>query len=198
MAGAEKIKERILEEARLLAQENLDQAKKEAAGVVKAAKKEAEQKKAFIIEKAQKEAVERKKRLIAVAELEARKQKLQAKQEMIEETFIKTLDMLNKMPADKYRGILMDMILSVVHTGKEEIVISNDDVQKLGSDFALDVNKKLTERGLTGNIILSIQKRSINGGFILKTGDIEINNSFDAIIRMQHDELETEIVKALF
>ncbi|WHH57580.1 V-type ATP synthase subunit E family protein [Petroclostridium sp. X23] len=198
MAGAEKIKEKILEEARLQAQKNLEQAEKEAADILEAAKKEAQQKKEAMIEKSQKEAVERKKRLIAVAELEGRKQKLQAKQVIIEESFEKTLQKLSTLPTEKYQSILTDMIASSAGTGEEEVIISDNDAKKLGTDFIQIVNKKVKEKGLPGNIVLSDERRNMNGGFVLRQGDIEINNSFDAIIRMQRDELESEVVKALF
>ena len=122
MAGAEKIKEKILEEARLQAQKNLEQAEKEAAEIIQSAQKEAEQKKSEIIERAHKEAVDRKKRLIAAAELEARKQKLQAKQEVVEEAFTRVLNKLNSLPADQYQDILVDMVVRSVRKGNEEII----------------------------------------------------------------------------
>ncbi|MDK2811745.1 MAG: V/A-type H+/Na+-transporting ATPase subunit [Petroclostridium sp.] len=198
MAGAEKIKEKILEEARLQAQKNLEQAEKEAAEIIQSAQKEAEQKKSEIIERAHKEAVDRKKRLIAAAELEARKQKLQAKQEVVEEAFTRVLNKLNSLPADQYQNILVDMVVRSVRKGNEEIILSDKDKQRLGADFINTINNQLKNKGIAGNVQLSNESRKIDGGFILKTGEVEINNSFEAIMRMQRAELEAEVVKVLF
>ena len=35
---------------------------------------------------------------------------------------------------------------------------------------------------------ISEETRNISGGFILKSGDIEVNNSFESIIRMYRDD----------
>lgn len=198
MTGAEKITARILDEARQQARANVERAEKEAADIIHDAHKEAEVKRSSIIEKAKGEAAEHKKRLISVAELEARKQKLQAKQEMIEEAFAKTLERLNSLSAAKYEGIIADMILDSVSTGNEEVILSSRDRSRLSPEFAAGINKRLAGRGIKGNITISDETRDINGGFILKTGDIEVNNSFEAIIKMQRDELEEKIVKILF
>jgi len=198
MAGAEKIQQKILEEARLQAQNNLKLAQDEAAGIIEAARQEADKKKKEILERAQQEAVERKKRLVAVAELEARKQKLKAKQEMVEEAFHAALHNLRTMKDDQYELLLIDMIANVAKTGQEEIILSQKDKQRLSPDFLDKVIKKLNEKGIIGLVKIADESRNIEGGFILKSQDVEINSSFDAIIRMQRDQLEAEVIQLLF
>jgi len=198
MAGAEKIQQKILEEAHLQAQNNIKQAEDEKAGILEAARQEAENKRKAILEKAQQDAAETKRRILAVAELEVRKQKLQAKQEMVEEAFRMALHRLNTMENSEYELLLIDMIANLAKTGKEEIILSSKDKQRLSPDFVNKVNEKLNEKGITGLVKISDESRNIDGGFILKSGDVEINNSFDAMIRMQRNELEAEVVQALF
>lgn len=198
MSGAEKIIGKILEDARLQAEANLNRAKEEAANIIKSASDDAEAKKKQIIEKAELEAVEVKKRLIAVAELEARKQKLQAKQEVVDEAFDLALQKLNNLPDIEYQSILVEMISNSIQTGKEEVLLSESDKKRLSPGFIEELNKKLTDKGVAANLKISDEHRNINGGFILKSGDIEINNSFEAIIRMNRDDIETEVIKALF
>ena len=38
----------------------------------------------------------------------------------------------------------------------------------------------------------------IKGGFILQSGGVEINNTFQALLEMQRDELEPEVASLLF
>ncbi|OPZ94431.1 MAG: V-type ATP synthase subunit E [Firmicutes bacterium ADurb.Bin419] len=198
MSGAEKIIGRILEDARLQADATIKRAGEEAANIIRSASEDAEAKKKQIIEKAELEAVEVKKRLIAVAELEARKQKLKAKQEVVDEAFELALQKLNNLPDLEYQNILVEMISNSIETGKEEVLLSLRDKQRLDPGFINQLNKKLSQKGVTGNLKISDEDRNISGGFILKTGDIEINNSFEAIIRMNRDDIEAEVIKALF
>jgi len=198
MPGAGKLIERILDEARQQAQHNIDRAEKEAADIYNTARNEADMKQKGIIERAQKDASEKRKRLIAYAELEARKQKLQAKQEMVEEAFEQAISRLSTLPAEQYGSILADMVLDVVKTGNEEIIVSNEDKNRLGPGFIETVNQMLKDKGIAGSIKLSGETREMRGGFILKAGDVEINNSFDTILRMKRDELEADVVRTLF
>jgi vacuolar-type H+-ATPase subunit E/Vma4 len=121
MAGAEKIVERILEEARSKAAASIEKAKKEASDIMRSAEEEARNRQKVIIDRAFEEAVERKKRLIAVGELEGRKQKLKAKQEVIEAVFKKAVEELNSLPADEYEKVpetpSLSWLLSVLQPG---------------------------------------------------------------------------------
>jgi V/A-type H+-transporting ATPase subunit E len=198
MSGAEKLKDKILEEARLLAEANIKRAEDKASEIIESAKKEADSKKSEIIEKAKKEALDVKKRLIAVAELEARKEKLKAKQEVVEEAFASALVKLTNLPDIEYQSILIEMIVNSSESGSEEILLSPRDKKRLSPDFIADINKKLSAKGIKGGLKLSSDTRNINGGFILKSGNIEINNSFEAIIRMKRDDIESEVINSLF
>lgn len=198
MAGVEKLKERILEDACAQSEANIKRAQEESSKVIETAQKNADAKKAQILEKAKKEAVDVKKRLKAMAELEARKKKLQSKQEVVEEAFKKTIEKLNNLPDREYEEIVSQMIVNSVEIGTEEIILSPKDKQRISAGFVESINKKLSNRGINGNVRLSEETKNISGGFILKSGDIEINNSFEAIIRMRREEVESEVIKALF
>jgi len=65
-----------------------------------------------------------KKRLKAMAELEARKKKLQARQEVVDEAFNKTIEKLNSLPDREYEEIISQMIVNSVESGSEEIILS--------------------------------------------------------------------------
>lgn len=198
MSGINKIKERILEEARLQAEETVKRAEEEASEIINNAKKDAETRKKQILEKANLEAAEVKKRLKAVADLEARKQRLQAKQEVVEEAFMQTIKKLSSMPDDKYVSIITNLIINSAPNDTAEVILSDRDKKRIPSDFEEKVNKNLSSRENRGKVTLSKETRDINGGFILKSGNIEINNSFDAIIRMKRNEIETDVINSLF
>lgn len=198
MTGVDKIKGRILEEAQEQAKANIERANAEAAEILKSAEKEAGERKIKTLEKAKSEAAEAKKRLVAIAGLEARKEKLKVKQEVMEEVFTKALDRLCSLQDDIYRQTLADMIVKVAHGGSGEIILSQKDKSKVGSALIKDVNERLSGNGAQSGVTLSEKTADIRGGFIFKSGDVEINNSFEAILRMKRDELEGEVMKQLF
>ncbi|HHY24987.1 MAG TPA: hypothetical protein GX527_12295 [Clostridiaceae bacterium] len=201
MEGAEKIIERIIEDANLQAKNNIEQAEKQASNIILSAQKEAEKKKNDILEKTKKEAEEKKNRLIAVAELEGRKIKLKAKQDVISEVIKEALGKLNAMSSEQYSSIIINMVVSSVIKGNEEIIVSRNDKARLGNNFIDKVNRMLKEKNINGSIKFSDKSdeiEDIGGGFILRSGDIETNNSFETIIRMKYNEIEAGIVKILF
>jgi V/A-type H+-transporting ATPase subunit E len=198
MTGADKLKEKILEEARQQAKNNIERARQEAAGISNMALNEAEKRRREIIEKSRIEAAEREKRLISYAELEARNQRLKAKQEVVEEAFEKAIARLKELPSDQYINILADMIVGAVSTGDEELILSKEDKNRIGNDIVKLVNKRLKATKIKGNLRLAGETRDIQGGFIIRSGDIEINNSLEAIVKMRRDKLEAEVVKTLF
>ncbi|MCX7843048.1 MAG: V-type ATP synthase subunit E family protein [Clostridia bacterium] len=198
MTGVEKIKDRILEEARRQVKEGVENAEAEAEGIIETARKEAEEKRRALIDKAKAEAENVRKRLLAVAELEARKEKLKARQEIVEEAFARAMQRLCSMPDEQYQAVLADMIINSVETGEEEIILSPSDKSRLKRGFVEDINQRAAAKGLKGNISISQRSADIRGGFILKSGDVEINNSFEVIFRMKRDELEGEVFNLLF
>lgn len=198
MAGADRITVKILEEARLQAGANIQQAKREAEEVLQSAREEAEKKKKDILDTAIKTADESRKRIISLAELEGRKRRLQVRQAVLEEVFQKAMETLFNMPVEKYEEILTCLVLNSVRTGTEEIVLSEKDKIRLGERFVLDINRQLAARGRTGGLTLSGEAAAFNGGFILKSGNMEVNQTFEALLKMKGDELEELVIKVLF
>jgi V/A-type H+-transporting ATPase subunit E len=198
MEGIDKIKEKILEEAHLQARSNIEKAKKEADVIIRNAEEKAAAKKNQETEKACIEAENRKNRLIASADLETRKMKLKAKQDMIDEAFSKAIERLSTLPKDQHRDMLSQMIVNSIETGTEEIILPEKHKVEIGKEIISIVNKKLKGKNIKGNITLSNEKSNIVSGFIIKAGNIEINNSFESIIKMERDNLEADVVKILF
>lgn len=198
MAGAEKLEEKILEEARSVADKNIRQAKDEAEKVLTAAKKEADEKSSGIIEKATREASEKKTRMIAAAELESRKMRLQTKQDVIEEAFKKALEKLNNLPQEQYINNLAGLISELAVNGEYEVVLPDNDTTKFGTALVEKVNTALKNKSVNAIVKLSFVPTAMKRGFILKQGNMEINNDFEAVLKARREELEADVVKALF
>ncbi|HOB08233.1 MAG: V-type ATP synthase subunit E family protein [Limnochordia bacterium] len=198
MAGLEQLTNKILEDARLLAEKTVRQAEEEAQSILDLARQRAETECEKIISDAETRARELKERMLSTAELNARKERLKVKQELINQAFEQALERLCSLPEDQYFSLLVDLIASASATGAEEIVLAEHDRQRLPADFTAKVNAKVKAGNLPGSMRLAEETAPIKGGFILKAGKVSVNYSFEAVLKQNYDHLAVEVAGVLF
>jgi V/A-type H+/Na+-transporting ATPase subunit E len=196
--GAERIIQRILEDARESAASIIAEAEKKAESIEAEAKQKSERKQEQILEQARKEADEQKRRIIGVAQLEARKEMLTAKQKLISDAFAAALSELGAMEEGSYFRVIQGMLLKLAETGEETVVFSSRDFARIPDGFWREINDALLKEGKKGDLKPAKEAREISGGFILQTEGAEINASFDALLEMSRDDLEPEVAEVLF
>ena len=194
MNGIDKITERITIDAQADANAILARAKEDASTVLANYQKMAEDEKNRLLEEGKKKAAEREVRMVSVAELEGRKQLLSIKQQLICEAFAKALNSLLNLPAEEYVALLTNLAASAAQ-GNEELLFSAKDREAYGGQVVAAANQKL---GKKGKLTLAAETRPIQGGVILKQGDIEVNCSLETQVRMMKEELALEIAAVLF
>jgi len=198
MSGAEKLKEKIIIEANEQAEHVLNEARRRAEGIVSKAEEEAAARKKLLLEKARAQAEERRRRILTIAELEARKKLLAAKEELIEDTFKQALERLQGMETASYQELILPLLFDAAESGREKIIVSSQDRRHFTAEFLARANEALRQKGKAGELSLADESREMKGGFILREGEVEINCSFDSILRMQRDQLEPEVAALLF
>lgn len=198
MNGAEKIKERILTDAKRVHDKILDEAKVQAKSIIAEAEKEAFQKTTLITEKAKEEAVLIKQRYQAAESMEDRKNLLQVRQECIDEAFDLALKKLSNMPEDKYKLFIEGIILRIIKNEDGIIVFNERDKKRLGEGFISEINEKLKAKGLSAALSMAKDSLNTSGGFILRYGDLEINCTLEIILNMQRPNMESKVAKILF
>ena len=198
MAGVEKIKQKIMQDAEAKTNEILEKARLQAKEIVEKAKQKAEARAKEISQKSAYDVSEKKRIINSIVELEMRKDILAAKQQLINEVFEKVLERLNNLDNDRYEQIIFEMLMASIDSGDEEIVMSEARKEKLSADFVNKLNKALEREGKKGNIKLSDETRDISGGFVLKSQGVEVNNSFEAVIRLYRDEIEPKVAEIFF
>ena len=52
--------------------------------------------------------------------------------------------------------------------------------------------------GVGAQLTLSQDTRNIQGGLILSDGEIEMNCTFETLVRLQREQLEREVARTLF
>lgn len=196
MNGLDKITSRIEQDGRLEIDQLLSAARSEATEIAGtyAAQAEAEARK--LLERGRQDAEQRKERLDSVDQLECRKALLAAKQELLDEAFDKALQKLQSLPQDKYVSLLADLAVKASTTGREKLIFSQADRARVGKDVVLAANKKLSKKNAM--LTLAEETRPIQGGFILSSGDMEVNCTFASLVRLQRSELAGSVAKILF
>ena len=190
MTSSEKILAGIAEESKAQADKINSDAEKQAADIIAAAREEAESE----AEKIKAEA-EKKAELIinsgkSSAELLKRDTALKCRRGLIEKALITAADTVNAYSDKDYFDFLLTLIKKEKLNGKGEVYLS---VKDKARDIAA-FKSELSALDLT----LSDTFADINGGFILKYGDIQINGELSALIHEKRDVLTDELNKALF
>ena len=122
-------------------------------------------------------------------------------------------------------SLLAALLVRASSTGREEVVFSTEDREGAGKAAVARANELLAKEaapelplgdGVVANLLnkvaagvsafaqgtamlaVSEETRDISGGFILKDGRIEVNCTFDALVRAEREQTAGEVAKLLF
>ena len=195
MNGIENISKRILSEARDKAEQIIKEAeavcaKLEAEAMEKAGREEAELAKTG---KARVEDIAEKAKLNAG--IETRKIIAGKKQQLIGEAFEKALKRLLDLPRDEYAALLASLAAKACGDGEAgELLLNKKDLAEVGPKVLDGANRAIGKNLLT----LAGDAAPILGGVVVRRGKIEINCSFEVIVRMLQEDISGEVAALLF
>lgn len=189
----ENITDNILSDAEQIAEVSIKNAEKSGEKIINTAKNKAEAIKKEAADAAVKEAESIKKRQVSAGELQRRKLILGAKQKAIKKSFVVALKKLKSMPEDKYIEFLTSEIIKIPYS-EGTITLNKHDREKIGEKLVKAVNKKLKAEKFK----LSNDTVNAGGGFVLKSGAVIINGTFETILDSVRDDLTSKIADVLF
>ena len=226
MNGIEKITARIREDGQKEIDAVLAEARAQAAEITAKAQAEAKAAAAEVLAQGRRAAAEREDRMVSTAQMECRKAVLAAKQDVIEEAFQAAHKKLLELPSEQYVALLAELAAQASVTGKEKLIFSPSHRSQVGKAVVMAANEKLAgavaprvpdastsktkamlNKVITGAsavlsgtamLTLSEETRPMDGGFILSDGAVEVNCTFDTLIRLQRGALSGEVAKVLF
>jgi len=227
MDGIEKITAQIEADARQEADRIISQAKEQAEQIRLDCEARATHEAEELLKKANQNAALQEKRLYSMAQLDARKLTLSAKQEMVDKAFQRALELLTGLDDETYVALLSGLAASASSTGQESLVFSPDDRKRFGKQVVSGANDILTRRAAVtlpaalrsskigsfleklvagvspifsgaGELSLDDETRKMAGGFILRDGNVEINCTFEVMLRLARDVLAAEVAECLF
>ena len=190
MTSSEKILAGITAEAEETAKEIISAAEKKAEEIVANAVSEAEKQAETIAAEADKKAELTESTGNSAAQLVLRDAKLKRKRELIEKALSEVIVGINGYDDKTYFDCLLRLAKKNAMSGKGEMLLSARDLSRGKDGFV----KALEELSVT----LSDTPADINGGFILRYGDIIINCELSAVMREKRDEITDAVNTALF
>ena len=196
MSREDKVIKKILEEGERKRREILTKYEKEATEL---RKKEEESLRKLVDENERKLAnlkSTRKSQLLSAVKLRLRKEWAKFENEIVDNLLKEAISrFLSDETAHGYRTWLCKMFEYLKDTEEiteGEIIMKHGD-PVLDHKFLTEINRKLGT-----NFKLGDRYHEISGGFIVKTGDVEIDLSIDSILDVNRPNLEKEIKQSLF
>ncbi|MDR1560440.1 MAG: V-type ATP synthase subunit E [Clostridiales bacterium] len=185
MTGLDKIIEEILAEARAEAENTLTAARAEAEKIVGQARIEAEAEVSAAKAETDNRVLTLTESREAAFQLRRRQAVLEGRQNALEETLTAARQALIDQPDNEYFAFILKLAAARAEPGEGVLLFNARDRARTPKDFQHLLNLALPE-GKT--LSVSDSPVRIDGGFVLKYGEVEENCSFSAIFRDRRDE----------
>lgn len=193
MNGIEKIIRRIDADAQAEIDRILAEAAEQAAGITAKYRAQADAEAAALASRNEKTAAEREKRLVSSAQMEARKTELAAKQSLVEQAFALALEKLCAMPDDPYTAAVAELLVQAAPDGRGSVIFAPAERERIGKQAVALANERLGG----GKLVLAEETRPLKGGFVLSSGNVEVNCTFDTLVRLEKAEAAGAVAKRL-
>lgn len=189
----EKITSRILGEAEAERDILLAEAKAQSDAVLAEAEKQAA---ALLAEAERKGEIEKEKiitRRRSVADIDCRKVFLAKKQEILADCFQKAVGTITQLPEEEYLALLVN--LGKAAGVKQGLLVFNE---KEKPRIAEKLAQALQEAVPQGNFAVSERSGSMQGGYLLVSGQTTVNNTIEALVSEAQTALTAEAARLLF
>ena len=227
MNGIEKITARIQQDAGAELKAIRAQAEEQAAQIRSQYEAQAKAEAEKAAESCRQAAQQQLERLEGAAEMEAKTRLLTAKQACIDRAFERAREHLLSMPEAEYVELLAKLAARSAATGREEIVLNARDRSAVGQKVAARANQLLAQAAApdlpeelkaskaggiltkvvtganallqgTAMLTLAADTAEIQGGLILRDGQVEVNCAFETQLRLLRESLAGQVAQILF
>ena len=219
MTGLDKIKDKIIAEAQLDAARMIEDAQKKCNEIILRASGDADNIKAELDVAAHREAESLISRAKSGAALEKRNIIAQAKSHATDLAFETAKKEILSLPDEQYIEFLAKLLVSALSSqldiektnrelyGEEsneapvDVLLSQADIMRAGTKI-IPAAKKMAAGKPVSHLLeragVSVETAKIEGGMIIRIGDLDINCSVEALIESAKERLEGDVARILF
>lgn len=221
MTGLDKIISRIIAEAEADALRIIAEAEAECERIASKYASDAEETRSGLLAGAEREATDIISRAKSAAAMDKRNIILAEKSRLIDGAFAEAKRQILTMPDEKYTELLASLLayslldqLETERVNRElygetdlpeitkyEVILNKFDRERCGRTLIDGVRRLVIgkiPRATLDKLVLSQNTANIDGGVILKYGDIESNSSLSMMLASLRDTVEPEVCKVLF
>lgn len=221
MTGLDKITKKLIDDAKADAGAKLDAANAECASIEADFEARAAALRDSMLADAEKEASSRIARIKSSVAIERRNVVLAERSALVDEAFSHAMDDIRAMAPEDYRKLLVDILSSVlmaqVRAEEDELKNYGPDELQTAENYEVILNQadlKAHGQSLIAETAVAVAGRispdevsklklaetaaPIDGGLILKYGDVEVNCSLSMIFSRLRETLEGEVYGILF
>ena len=189
----EKITSAIIDEAQAECEQILNAADTKNRGVITQLKNRIKIETDIAVKNAQEERERIISRKKSVADIDSKKIILARKQKIINDCFEEAVEYITSMDEDRYIKFL---VKAGIEAGFSEgsLIFNEKEKETIGQKVADELNKVVQG----GKFLLAEETRKIKGGYMLRKGQIYINNSVEAMMEDKRRELTAGVAEILF
>lgn len=195
--NAQTIVEKILQDARSQARTLLREAQEGAERSKEALERKIADQREAVRRQAEQDAKAQEDRMLRMAELDQRKALLTAKRAVMDRAFDLALDKMLAMPSREAREYNLNLLCAFAQGG-EQLAVGAPAPDWLDKSFLEEANRALEKAGRPGNLTLASDQPAIKGGFVLRREGLELNCSYEALLKTRRLALEGEVAGILF
>lgn len=189
----EKITAAIIDEAKAECEQIMNTARTKSSGTINTLEKRI----AVEMEVAVRDAEEESKKIVSrrrsVADIDSRKIVLARKQELIEHCFAEAVAYITSIDEDRYVDFLTRAGQAAGVT-RGELIFNEKERAAIGARVTEALNRAVPG----GEFTLSAETRNLRGGYMLRSGQVYVNNSVEAMVDEKRRELTAEVASILF
>lgn len=194
MSGIDRITSKIIDQAKLQAENRVNYARDNAEKAESNLQKRFDRTMESERKRAVHEGEEAAKRVLANVMLEGRKKKLSARQDAVNLVFDKAVEEIAGLPEKEYIKFMAGLASSVIYKGENKLILNPRDKKNIGDKLV----KELVKEKPGMKISISDDTVSSAGGLIVRNGDIQTNLTLESIIRLEREKLEADVVGLIF
>lgn len=195
MSGLDKILAEIRDEAAAEAKQALDAAQSQADRILAQAKEDSQAQADKILAAAKQDVADIERNRESALALQRRQRTLAQKQALLAETLQKAQDAILALPEDVYFDLLVRLAQKAAEPGEGVLLLNQADKKRAPADFAKKLAAALPQGA---SLSISDDTRELDGGFVLKYGDVEENCSIGDMFNARADEFSDLIRDTLF
>ena len=193
MNGLEKIVARMESDTRAECDALAASAAENAAAILRDCQAQADAVTRDSAQRAEAQAAEHLEQLNGSSQLACRQRVLAAKQQLIDEAFVRAAKALTALPQAEYIDLLATLAAEN-GSGDEELLLSAADRDAVGAAVVEAANRKRAGAAFR----LSAETRDTGGGLVLRRDRVELNCSFAEKLRQLRQEESSAVAKLLF